>query len=158
MDAVTKGAEDDFLSMPGHLLRRCHQIGVAVFLEQCRTFDLTPLQFSALAALDRFGPMDQASLGGVTALDRTTILVVLRKLEQRGLITRRTSPKDKRSKIVATTRAGSRVFADVLPNVRAVQERIIGPLSPGERVQLVSLLTKIAHANNALSRAPHRLP
>ena len=115
---MTAAVRDDFLTMPGHLLRRCHQIGVAVFLDQCRDHDLTPLQFGVLAALERFGAMDQASLGGVTALDRTTILV----------------------------------------DVRLVQERLLAPLSARERMQLVALLTKIALQNNALSRAPHRLP
>lgn len=32
-----------FLDMPGHLLRRCQQIAVAVFLEECRAFDLSPI-------------------------------------------------------------------------------------------------------------------
>jgi hypothetical protein len=36
--------------MPG-LLRCCHQIGVAIFLEECRAFDLTPQQFGVLAVL-----------------------------------------------------------------------------------------------------------
>ena len=155
---MTAAVRDDFLTMPGHLLRRCHQIGVAVFLDQCRDHDLTPLQFSALAALERFGAMDQAGLGGVTALDRTTILVVLTNLEKRGLITRRTSPKDRRAKLVEITKAGHALVASALPDVRVVQERVLAPLSARERTQLTALLTKIALQNNALSRAPHRLP
>jgi hypothetical protein len=31
-----------FLKTPGHLLPRCHQIAVAIFLDQCQAFDLTP--------------------------------------------------------------------------------------------------------------------
>lgn len=150
--------EADFLSMPGHLLRRCHQISVAIFLEECRAVDLTPLQYSALAALDRFGPMDQARLGGVTALDRTTILVVLGKLAERGLITRSQSEKDRRSRIAAISQAGRELLQRVLPNVLAVQERILAPLSARERSQIVTLLAKLADENNTLSRAPHRLP
>lgn len=149
---------DYFLAMPGHLLRRCHQIGVAVFLEECRAFDLTPLQFGALAALERFGAMDQARLGGVTALDRTTIVVVLRRLEERGLITREPSERDKRSKEVAITPAGRALLAEVLPYVRRAQERMVSPLSAREQAQLAALLNKMAEGNNRLSRAPHRLP
>jgi len=155
---ATDEIEADFLSMPGHLLRRCHQISVAIFLEECRAFDLTPLQYGALAALDRFGHMDQASLGGVTALDRTTIVVVLTKLEERGLITRTQSDKDKRSKIVAISEAGRGLLRQALPSVLAVQERILAPLSVRERSQIAALLTRMADENNTLSRAPHRLP
>ena len=150
--------EDSFLAMPGHLLRRCHQIGVAVFLDECRAFDLTPLQFSVLSALDGFGPMDQARLGGVTALDRTTIIVVLTKLEERGLVTRVPSKKDKRAKIVAITEAGRRTLADVLPSALEAQKRMLGPLNGREQAQLLTLLRKMAEGNNSLSRAPHKLP
>src|SRR5258707_3733026 len=93
----------DFRQMPGYLLRRCHQIGVAIFLDECKQLELTPLQFGSLAALDRFGPMDQVSLGGVMALDRTTILVVLSKLDRCGLIERRPSDNHKRSRIASIT-------------------------------------------------------
>ena len=41
----------DVFTLPGHLLRRCHQIAVAVFLDECRDHDLTPPQFATLAAL-----------------------------------------------------------------------------------------------------------
>ncbi|WP_245441339.1 MarR family winged helix-turn-helix transcriptional regulator [Neorhizobium sp. T7_12] len=151
-------AEGGFLSMPGHLLRRCHQIGVAIFLDECRAYELTPLQFGVLSALDGFGPMDQARLGGVTALDRTTTIVVLTKLEERGLVTRVPSKKDKRAKIVAITEAGRRTLADILPSVAEVQRRILAPLNGRERSQLLSLLRKMAEGNNSLSRAPYKIP
>jgi DNA-binding MarR family transcriptional regulator len=150
--------DGSFLAMPGHLLRRCHQISVAIFLDECRAFDLTPLQFGVLSALDGFGSMDQARLGGVTALDRTTTIVVLTKLEDRGLITRVPSKKDKRAKIVAITEAGRRTLSEVLPSVAEVQKRILAPLNGRERAQLQSLLTKMAEGNNSQSRAPHKLP
>lgn len=157
-DSEAGASGSDFLTMPGHLLRRCHQIGVAVFLEECRAFDLTPLQFSSLAAVAQFGPMDQVRLGGVTALDRTTIIVVLTKLEERGLVTRVQSDKDKRAKIVAITEAGRQTLSDVLPHVRGAQKRMLGPLTEDEQAQLCALLGKMAEGNNSLSRAPHRLP
>ena len=158
-DAAAGGdGGDDFLAMPGHLLRRCHQIGVAVFLDECRAFDLTPLQFGALAALKRFGAMDQASLGGVTALDRTTIVVVLTRLEERGLITRQPSATDRRSKVVAITPAGSALLAEVMPHARRAQERMVSPLTAREQAQLAARRAKMADGNNRLSRAPHRLP
>ncbi|WP_011582874.1 MULTISPECIES: MarR family winged helix-turn-helix transcriptional regulator [Chelativorans] len=154
-----EGAEcTSFLDMPGYLLRRCHQIAVAIFLEECRDFDLTPLQYVTLAALDRFGSMDQVTLGGVTALDRTTILGVLRKLEERALITRTTSDKDKRANIVAITEDGRRTARAALPNIQEVQKAILSPLNGHERARLLKLLKKLADGNNGLSRAPYRLP
>jgi DNA-binding MarR family transcriptional regulator len=148
----------DFRRMPGYLLRRCHQIGVAIFLDGCKQLELTPLQFGSLAALDRFGPMDQVSLGGVMALDRTTILVVLSNLDRRGLIERRASNTDKRSKIASITEAGRRLLSKARGLVGDVQERILAPLMARERSQLVDLLAKVANGNNDESRAPYRQP
>ena len=145
-----------FTAMPGHLLRRCQQIAVAIFLDACARFDLTPLQFAVLESLSNDGPQDQVTLGGATALDRTTITVVLRNLERRGLLHREQSPQDLRSKIVTINAAGEKLLRDVLPSVEAAQQRILAPLDSAEASELLVLLEKLARNNNALSRAPQR--
>lgn len=145
-----------FASLPGHLLRRCHQIAVAIFLDECSVYDLTPLQFAVLIVLAEQGSQDQVTLGGEIALDRTTITVVVRNLEERGLILRDKSGRDQRSKIVSITAAGQALLNQVLPAVQQAQERIMSPLKPEESAQLLQLLEKLAEGNNALSRAPVR--
>lgn len=146
------------IKMPGHLLRRCHQIGVAIFLDECREADLTPLQFVTLTALATHGALDKATIGGVVALDRTTVAVVVRNLEERGLVTSRPSEEDRRAKLIDITEAGVALLATVDEDVKRSQARILAPLSPEEREELVRLLTKMSSKNNLLSRAPHRLP
>ncbi len=143
--------------MPGHLLRRCHQIGVAIFINECEPYELTPLQYVTLAALARYGPHDQVTLGGFTALDRTTIAVVIKNLEERALVSRHSSTKDKRSKIVEITDTGRDLLLAAKPYVEHAQDRIVAPLNHREREQLTRLLSKIADGNNALSRAPKRV-
>ena len=143
-------------SMPGHLLRRCQQIGVAIFLEACAEYDLTPLQFALLQALVNDGAQDQVTLGGATALDRTTIALLVRNLEQRGLLRRAKSRLDQRAKIVTISAAGKKLLKAALPAVEAAQQRILAPLSDVESRQLLKLLEKLAENNNALSRAPAR--
>mgnify|MGYP001502634449 FL=1 len=141
---------------PGHLMRRCQQIAVSVFLDECRDWDLTPLQFAVLVALYRDGPEDQMRLGGALALDRTTIGVVVKKLEERGLVARSVSEKDRRSKPVSITADGLAHLLDVLPAAETAQDRMLAPLSAAERRQFVSLLQKMADGNNDESRAPLR--
>ena len=141
---------------PGHLMRRCQQIAVSVFLDECRDWDLTPLQFAVLVALYRDGPEDQMRLGGALALDRTTIGVVVKKLEERGLVARSVSEKDRRSKPVSITADGLAHLLDVLPAAENAQDRMLAPLSATERRQFVSLLQKMADGNNDESRAPLR--
>jgi len=147
---------NDLRDAPGHLLRRCQQIAVSVFLDECRDWDLTPLQFAVLVALYRDGPEDQMRLGGALALDRTTIGVVVKKLEERGLVARSVSEKDRRSKPVSITADGLAHLLDVLPAAENAQDRMLAPLSATERRQFVSLLQKMADGNNDESRAPLR--
>ena len=149
---------EPFLQTPGHLLRRCHQIAVAIFLDECQAFDLTPLQYVTLSALAAHGPIDKATIGGAVALDRTTIAVVVKNLEQRGLVTTRPSDHDRRAKLIKITSKGLNLVASVRTEVANAQERTVAPLAPKERAELLRLLGKIAEENNLLSRAPHRAP
>lgn len=153
-DIDTKPVFDRVSEMPGHLLRRCQQIAVSVFLDECRPHDLTPLQFAVLATLMQSGPLDQVGISGRIALDRTTVSVVVRNLEERGLVRREVSTTDRRSKPVFITEAGERLVGDALPAVEAAQERMLSPLSAGERKRFVQFLNKVADGNNAESRAP----
>jgi DNA-binding MarR family transcriptional regulator len=143
--------------MAGHLLRRCHQIAVAIFLDECAQFELTPLQFAVLDSLHTNGAQDQVTLGGVAALDRTTISLVIRKLEQRCLVRRSKSAQDQRAKIVTITAAGRKLVTAALDAVLIAQQRIVAPLDDDETQRLLQLLEKLAQGNNALSRAPEKM-
>jgi DNA-binding MarR family transcriptional regulator len=145
------------LGMPVHLLRRFQQIAVSMFLKECHHLDLTPLQFATLAALADTPPIDQATLGGMVALDRTTIGVVVRKLEERGLITRVVSPRDRRARMIALSPEGAALLDAALPHVRAVQDRLLAPLAEADRRQLVKLMQTVVDAHNDESRAPLRV-
>lgn len=153
-----KGAQQQYLvpDMPGHLLRRCHQISVAIFLDECQPFDLTPLQYVALATVAAFGPLDKARIGGIAALDRTTVAVVVKNLEERGFVSSRASEADRRATLIEISAEGRELLACVGEKVAKAQERMAAPLSRTERAEFVRLLRKVADANNLFSRAPRR--
>ena len=77
-------------NMPGHLIRRLHQISTHVFTQRLRDagHDFTPVQFSALDALYHNPGVDQAGLADAVAKDRATIGAVVERLEQKGLLER----------------------------------------------------------------------
>ncbi|MGH7004760.1 MAG: MarR family transcriptional regulator, partial [Alphaproteobacteria bacterium] len=64
----------------GHLIRRLHQISVSFFLDTARAEGLTPTQYAALAAIGAVPRIDQATMAGFAALDRSTAGAVLAKL------------------------------------------------------------------------------
>jgi len=150
----TSAGDLHLADLPGHLLRRCHQISVALFLDECAILDITPLQFAVLNTLQMNGAQDQATIGRLAALDRTTVAVVIQKLEARGMVSRTQSSKDKRSKIVRATDAGADLAAKARPAVSRAQDRMVQPLTPAESDEFIRLLRKLAEGNNTQSRAP----
>lgn len=143
-------------TMPGHLIRRLHQISTGLFQDRMAAlgFDLTPVQFGALATLRDRPDVDQATLAGLIALDRATIGGVLDRLEGKGLVTRRVDPADRRARRVRLTAEGEALLARALPHVEALQTDILAGLDLDERRQFVALAARVARAGNELSRAP----
>ena len=96
--------------MPGHLARRFQQIAVAVFLAEVEEagFDLTPVQYAALSAIRTNPGIDQVTLAGLIAYDRTTITGVVDRLAQKGLLVRNPSSRDRRARELQITEAGKR--------------------------------------------------
>ncbi len=141
-------------AFPGNLLRRCHQISVAIFLKQCQALELTQLQYIILSALEERGTLEQSRIGRLTALDRNTTAVVVRKLEERGLVTRRRNERDRRALLVSLTEEGRALRRQAEAGAAATQEELTLPLSESEREMLCALLQRIADENNALSRVP----
>jgi DNA-binding MarR family transcriptional regulator len=148
----------DNQDMPGHLARRFQQIAVAVFhaeVEQAG-YDLTPVQYAALAALAANPGMDQATLAGLIAYDRTTITGVVDRLVQKGLILRQPSARDRRANLLVMTDLGEATLQGVVPAVEAAQIAMLRGLTKEEAEQFLRLLRKAIDAGNELSRAPLR--
>ena len=93
---------DKLQEMPGHLIRRLHQISVAVFSEHVAAagLNLTSVQYAALSAIAASPGIDQATLAGSIAYDRVTIGGVVDRLVQKGLIDRRTNERDRRARVL----------------------------------------------------------
>jgi DNA-binding MarR family transcriptional regulator len=146
----------DNSEMPGHLARRFQQIAVAVFHAEAEAagFDLTPVQYAALAAISGNPGIDQITLAGLIAYDRTTITGVLDRLAQKGLIDRRPSPRDRRARDLAITPQGLIVLEGMTPAVEAAQQSMLRGLTGEESQDLMRLLRKAIAAGNELSRAP----
>lgn len=139
---------------PGHLIRRAQQIAVAVFMEECGAFDLTPVQYAALTAIGLQPDVDATRLSQLIALDRSTTGSVLERLEAKALVVRVASAQDRRVKLLRLSDAGHALLRRVDAAVERAQRRIVAPLRPDERKVFIRLLTQLVESNNALSRAP----
>jgi DNA-binding MarR family transcriptional regulator len=148
--------DSHLIGMPGHLIRRLQQIASALFLDQAKAFDFTPVQYAALVAIKAHPGLDQTALCNEIALDRSTIGDVVSRLEKRGLINRTGGLADRRTKSLHITAAGSRMLREIEPAVEATQCLILAPLKANERSAFMQMLKHLVHLNNEHSRAPLR--
>lgn len=151
---MSRAPTPDFRLMPGHLIRRAHQVSSALFAEECGALDLTAVQYAALAAIAANADLDATRLSEQIAFDRSTIGGVLERLEAKGWIARRPSSEDRRVKLLELTAGGRDVLKRVGPAVARVQKRLLESFDPGDRETFMRLLGEMtsAHATTASGR------
>ena len=147
---------DAVYTKPGYLFRRMQQIAVAIFMEECREFDLTPVQYAALVAIQTHPGIDATRLSAVIAFDRSTLGSVIERLEAKRLIERAASVDDKRVKLLTITKTGAMLLRDIMPAVERAQARMLQPLKAADRKTLMALLSELVDLNNEASRVPLR--
>ena len=143
-----------FYSRPGHLIRRLQQISVALFLEETGSLGLTTVQYAALNMIREMPDIDQVRLSNMIAMDKTTIVKVIDRLEEKGLITRTRSPTDRRINHLNVTPRGHEVLKQIQPMLDRSDGRILAPLGRADQRKFMEMLTQLVHVNNLYSRAP----
>ncbi len=141
-------------SLPGHHIRRLHQIAVAIFLQETDAHGLTPVQYAAMQAVRNSPESDQRTLASTVGFDTSTIGGVIDRLEARGLILRSASPTDRRVRLLTLTDAGLALLEATIPSMLRAQQRMLEPLPKRERAEFMRMLRILVAANNQLSRAP----
>jgi DNA-binding MarR family transcriptional regulator len=106
-----------------------------------------------LAALDEDRPRTQLELSRVVCVDKTTLISVLDRLEERGLVARMVDPADRRVRIPQITAAGRRVYAKFEAARETAENSALDGVDQADRTLLLNLLARIANNQDAaLSR------
>ena len=147
---------DAVYTKPGYLFRRMQQIAVAIFVEECKAYDLTPVQYAALVAIHTHPGIDATRLSAVIAFDRSTLGNVIERLEAKRYVERRPAREDKRVKLLYLTRSGATLLRSIVPSVDRAQARMLQPLKSADRKVLMALLSQLVDLNNEASRVPLR--
>jgi DNA-binding MarR family transcriptional regulator len=133
---------------PGYLIRRLHQIHVALFQERCAAFEITPLQYSLLTALAKRGTADQTTLAADIALDRTTTTGALKRLQSRLFVDRGTAHHDRRSQLCRLTKKGSALLKKMEKPARSAHLDTVADLSKADQRRFVAMMQKIVMARS----------
>jgi len=127
----------------GYQLRLAQLALFRDFSESFAEFEVTPGIFGALVIVEANPGLKQNELSRAINLDRSTVVAVVDKLEQRKLVERRVLPNDRRSNALWLTADGAKLLKQLKTRVAAHEKRLVRHLSAAERDTLVALLEKI---------------
>jgi DNA-binding MarR family transcriptional regulator len=102
--------------------RATHRIGLYI---QRHAPDLTQAEAHILCHLHEFGDIAVSGLHRAFAHKRSTLTSVLDRLDTRGLVTRETSPKDRRSFVVKLTSSGKKKAAKVHRQLESLEAVVL---------------------------------
>jgi MarR family transcriptional regulator, transcriptional regulator for hemolysin len=90
------------------------------------------------------GEYTQTRLARIVGLDKTTMVVTLDELEARGLAERLHSANDRRTRVVAVTKAGAARVRQAEAIAQQIQTELLETLPAGERRALLDGLARLA--------------
>jgi DNA-binding MarR family transcriptional regulator len=126
----------------GLLIRRAQQTHVAAWV-RCVSAEVTSPQFGVLDVLDRMPGASQRVLCDELDLDRSTIALIVARLEHRGLLERRRDAGDKRRNRLLLTAFGDAELARLRPRVAELEAELTAGLSDDDRRELHRLLVLV---------------
>ncbi len=129
---------------PGHLLRRCQQRAVELFMAEVGSQKLTPRQFALLLTISQRPGLTQTELVQRTGIDRSTVGDMLDRLVRRSLVRRRRSGHDQRANTLFILPAGLTAVETAIDAVERAQTRILEPVPDELRPALIVGLKAMA--------------
>lgn len=141
---------------PGYLVRRLHQIHVAMFLDKVADGSMTPIQYGLLSILATRPNIDQFTIGEELGLDRANVAGILKRLESRKLISRIVDDENRRRKLCVATSKGIALVKQHEKAMKDCQSQLLSPISVPEREVFMELLSRLVEGNNDSSRTSLR--
>jgi DNA-binding MarR family transcriptional regulator len=105
-------------------------------LRQEATVGLSPSLHTALASVERHGPLTPSELAARERIQRPTATKLIAALEERGLVARTGDPADRRSSLIAVTPAGAALLEEIRTRKDAFLAHRLRGLSAEDRATL----------------------
>ena len=125
----------------GYQLRLAQRAIFADFADTVGESGISPGLFGVLVVIGENPGLTQQALANAAHLDRSTVVTVIDKLEDRGLVERRAA--DRRSNGLFLADKGAALLRGLKRKVAQHERRVVQDLSARERAQLVALLQRI---------------
>jgi DNA-binding MarR family transcriptional regulator len=148
------GLAKELVSNSGFLLAR---LGVAFKARALARLDAEGFeahQYSLLAVLGEGRRQTQAAVAEMLGLDPSRLVALLDSLEERGLVARERDTQDRRRHVVSITPAGRRQLQRLRVVAKKLEDELLAPLTPQDRVAFHELLVQLTNAYDACAPAP----
>ena len=136
-----------------HLLHRAAQCADELFALKSGKSELTPRQFAVLRAVSHAEDVSQTALVDVTGIDRSTLADIVRRLVERGLLSRKRTKQDARMYAVRLSAAGRHAIDAAVPAAAATNEALLAALPAGQRTAFITALQRIVETMGPISSA-----
>jgi len=151
----------DLAQAPSHLIRRCQQYFGDLYALEAGARELTPQQFTVLAALEHNEGVSQTALVEMTGIDRSTLAEMARRMVEKGLLSRERTEQDQRANAVAISPGGRKALRSARLAAERAERALLEALPASERPKFVKALAQIAAAADALAmnggiKPPHK--
>ena len=100
-------------------------------------------QFGTLLLIEANPDISQSAIAEALRFDRSTLVQIIDRLENRGLVERHVSPTDRRSHALRITEDGKAMLAELKDQAVAHEDDVAARLNAQERAQFISLLKKL---------------
>lgn len=104
---------------------------------------ISPPQLGAMMLIEANPGVSQSAVAEALRFDRSTLVQIVDRLEQRGLVRRDAAPQDRRSHALHLTAKGEKALTSLKADLLAHEADIAATLNSAEREELVRMLDKI---------------
>jgi DNA-binding MarR family transcriptional regulator len=123
---------------------RCAQVAVFQhFNRSAGSADISPPQLGALILIEANPGISQSAIAGALRFDRSTLVQIIDRLEERGFVVREISAHDRRSHALKLTPEGAAALADLKQLTSAHEDHMTRMLTTEEKAQLIDLLARL---------------
>jgi DNA-binding MarR family transcriptional regulator len=138
--------------VPAALARRFQQVCSTMVGDAIAGEDIVQLEYGSLIALEIEPGIDQRRLADAMGIDPSNASLVVDRLHSMGLIERRISGADRRSRELYLTAKGKALWRRLRVNSRVANAKVLAPLAPHERELFLDMLIRIIQGNWAHAR------
>src|SRR5690349_10935875 len=145
----------DLSESPSHLIRRCAQYFGDLYAHEAGASELTKQQFTLLAALEHNEGVSQTALVEITGIDRSTLAEMVRRMLDKGLLSRERTEDDQRANAVAISPSGRKALRSARTASERAEKALLEALPLPERQRFVRLLAQVAGAGEDYASEGH---